>query len=68
MDERHEMNGRQKMVGVYDQDFYELREIYRTSLQAEGNCHSTHQQLVQSALQVVGFAQKMSANSSHGHC
>lgn len=57
--QEHKMNGRHKTLVVYHQDFAELREIYVTSLQAGGNCHSTHQQPVQSALQVVGFAQKM---------
>ena len=68
MDESDEMNGRHKTLGVYDQDFCELLGIQVTSLGAGGNCHSTHQQPVQSALQVVGFAQKMSVNSCQGHC
>ena len=69
MDEiqRHEMNGKHETLGVYRQDFCELRKIYVTSLRAGGSCHSTHQQPVQSALQVVGFAQKMSGNLSQGH-
>ena len=55
-------------VRVYDRVFCELREICVTSLRAGHSCHSIHQQTVQSALQVVGFAQKMSVNSSQGHC